>query len=107
MYADEQGVIKIGDFGNSCPPGGMPLTLAGTPEYMAPEVSWGGPVTKKADIYSTGSVIAELWTDLPPFSDRSLDHLQLAELQTKSWVPAHLIDNCPGPVLAIVLVRFD
>lgn len=46
-------------------------TVAGTPEYMAPEVIRGGPATPLADLYGVGIVIYELLTGKTPFAGGS------------------------------------
>jgi serine/threonine-protein kinase len=45
--------------------------VSGTPEYMAPEVIAGGPLTSAADIYAAGVMIYELLTGKTPFAGGS------------------------------------
>ena len=68
---DESSVIeiKISDFGESkslieqyC------ITYAGTPLYMSPEVIRGDPYTFKADVYSYGVYVWEIYSGLIPYS---------------------------------------
>src|SRR5438132_12583322 len=61
---DQNGVVQILDFGIAVPvdPGAPEAAVvAGTPEYMAPEVRSRG-ATPASDIYSMGLVLFELVT---------------------------------------------
>lgn len=58
------------------------LTVVGTPVYMAPEVLNNEKYSEKADIYSFGMVLWEIFTGNRPYEDeqyRSLNHFQLVQ----------------------------
>ena len=42
--------------------------ISGTPEYMAPEVIAGGPVTPISELYAVGVILYEMLTGTTPFS---------------------------------------
>jgi tetratricopeptide (TPR) repeat protein len=84
------GQIKILDFGiarRTKTPGASAATaatatatmtaggrsIAGTPQYMAPEAHYGGPIDQRTDIFSLGVVFYELLTGLQPFAGPSLE----------------------------------
>ncbi len=46
-------------------------TLAGTPQYMAPEQARGEPLDRRADLFSLGGVLYALCTGNPPFRGHS------------------------------------
>lgn len=51
---------------------GRSSVLAGTPQYVAPEIARGEDPTPAADLYSLGVVLYELSCGVPPFVGRSM-----------------------------------
>ena len=77
IMIDEQGIVRIMDFGiaRSLQMEGMTETgfVAGTPEYMSPEQVEGGKIDQRSDIYSFGIILYEMMTGSVPFKgDTSL-----------------------------------
>ena len=75
ILVDEQGIVKISDFGMSMTPNGMHPDLSHDYEgdclYLAPEVLNGRP-TKHSDIFSLGLVFLQLLSgtkQLPSFGE--------------------------------------
>jgi hypothetical protein len=68
--------VKITDFGLARMADDVGLTrdgtVAGTPEYMAPEQARGEPVDHRADLFSLGSVLYACCTGVPPFRGPSM-----------------------------------
>jgi serine/threonine protein kinase len=75
MIVNDAGDLKIIDFGlASCAhQEGMTATglILGTPEYMAPEQVEGKRADERADIYSFGIILYEIFTGRVPFSGDS------------------------------------
>lgn len=70
----EDGVPKLLDFGlatlaDTAPAGGKPRAIAGTPDYMAPEMWRGQPADRRTDVYALGAVLYHLLAGKPPFGD--------------------------------------
>ncbi len=88
VLIDRYGSTHLGDFGlavggaelppmpNAAPGPRNTLTVAGTPEYMAPEQARGEPVDQRADIYALGATFYQLLTAKTPVPSVS----QLEEL---------------------------
>ena len=61
--------IIIGDLGLSKRRGDEQMSIAGTPEFMAPEIFANGVYDEKVDIYAFGMCILELITRQVPYSE--------------------------------------
>ncbi len=68
---DEQGQLKLSDFGLASVIAARKITsagkTAGTLLYMAPEQIRGGEITPRTDLYALGCVLFELLTGNPPY----------------------------------------
>jgi serine/threonine-protein kinase len=76
VLRDGSGRMCVGDFGLAhMLEGGPGLTrtgtLAGTPQYMAPEQALGNPADHRCDIYSLGIVAYEIFVGAVPFTGDS------------------------------------
>jgi len=62
VMVDGEGQVRLTDFGLAVAAGAGAEsgTLAGTPQYMAPEQLSGGELTKQTDIYALGLVLYEM-----------------------------------------------
>jgi serine/threonine protein kinase len=92
----EQGVerVVITDFGLARTADDASLTrsgvLTGTPQYMAPEQTRGGPIDHRADLFSLGSVMYTMCTGRPPF-----------RAETTLGVLRRISDETPTPIRAL------
>ena len=65
----EENTVKIADVGLAKAEVDITGTLAGTPVYMAPEVRHSRVYHSKADIYSLGLIMWEMWYGQQAFAD--------------------------------------
>ena len=74
ILINEEGLLKVVDFGVASAAGGGDTSLTktgyviGSPKYMAPEQILGKRVDHRADIYSTGVIFYEMLTGTPPYT---------------------------------------
>ena len=101
IFLDQQGEVKLGDFGIALSMGDVRLTQTGyaigTPVYMAPEQFEGKNVTPSADIYSFGATVYHLIVGLPPFTAANAMELLRKHMQEK---PPYLRSRRPEVPLA-------
>ena len=84
-FVDEQGRVRIGDFGISISAHPLATTglatqarIVGTPAFAAPEQLRGARVDHRSDIYGVGATLYTLLTDRLPFEQRELMTLLMA-----------------------------
>ncbi|MEI9952979.1 MAG: protein kinase [Pseudomonadota bacterium] len=75
VLLDSQLRVRVADLGLAAPyvDGGVTKVIAGTPEYMAPELAFESdrPASTSSDIYALGCMAYEMLTGSLPFEGRS------------------------------------
>jgi len=99
--------IKIIDFGlaRTSHLEGMTATglIMGTPEYMAPEQVSGKKVDERADIYSLGIILYELFTGSIPFTGDSAIAIGFKQLKDDPPKPRERNPQLPADVERVIL----
>jgi serine/threonine protein kinase len=99
--------IKIIDFGLALSEklGGLTATglIMGTPEYMAPEQVAGKNVDERADIYSLGIILYEMFTGRVPFSGDSAIAVGFKQLKEDPPKPRDINPQIPPEVESVIL----
>jgi serine/threonine protein kinase len=107
-FVDEDGTVKVGDFGLAIPAvEPMQLTAIGTiqatPQFASPEQLRGKPLDVRSDIYAVGATLHYLLTGRPPFDDRDVMAL-VSRIATESPTsPREMRPEVPRALAAIVL----
>jgi uncharacterized RDD family membrane protein YckC len=109
-FIDDDGAVKVGDFGLSI------STLArdvhheleagafqGTPQFAPPEQLRGEPLDIRADIYAVGATLYYLLTGQPPFDARDLRELVSRVTSEPPRSPRELRRGIPAGLAAVVL----
>ena len=82
--------ILIGDLGLSTRRVDSKMSIAGTPEFMAPEIFASGVYDEKVDIYAFGMCVLELITKKVPYSECKTI-LEIFMKVTKVPIPAVIL----------------
>ncbi len=108
----ERDFVKVLDFGivrRAADEGGAHLTktgaIAGTPAYIAPEITRGEPVTPRADVYALGAVLYFLLTGRTPFEGQNVFALLVAHLNEPVTPPSALAKRPIAPDVEAVVMR--
>jgi uncharacterized RDD family membrane protein YckC len=109
-FIDDDGAVKVGDFGLSI------STLArdvyqdletgafqGTPQFAAPEQLRGEPLDIRADIYAVGATLYYLMTGQTPFDAKDLRELVSRVNSAPPRSPRELRRGIPADLAAVVL----
>ena len=109
-FVDEQGRVKIGDFGISISAHPSATTglatqarIVGTPAFAAPEQLRGPRIDRRSDIYGVGATLYTLLTGHPPFEQRELMALLMAVANDEPPAPHRLNRAVPRGLSAVVL----
>lgn len=82
VLIDENGRVKLADFGLAVREPEESEGLVGTPAYMAPELFDRKPASMQSDLYALGLVLYELYTGKPAFSGSSVADLARLHKET-------------------------
>jgi serine/threonine-protein kinase len=101
VLIDNDSLLKIVDFGVAAAQaqGDTQLTktgyVIGSPKYMAPEQILGKKVDERADIYSLGVIMYELFAGVPPYSRGDHMSVMYQHVQGKARPPIEINKELP------------
>ena len=101
ILIDNEGLLKIVDFGVAAAQtqGDTQLTktgyVIGSPKYMAPEQILGKKVDERADIYSLGVILYEMFSGIPPYSRGDHMSVMYQHVQGKARPPIEINKDLP------------
>jgi serine/threonine protein kinase len=108
-FVDNDGSVKVGDFGLSISTLArdvheqLPTGFEGTPQFAAPEQLRGEPLDLRADIYAVGATLYYLLTGQPPFDARDLRALVDRVIHEPAKSPRALRPEIPSGLAAVIL----
>jgi serine/threonine-protein kinase len=82
----------------------QPGTFVGTPNYSAPEQLAGEEVDQRADIYSSGVLLCEMFCGNLPYSGTNTLEIYIAQMQQEPRRPSEFWHEIP-PVLETIILR--
>lgn len=110
LILEANGNAKLMDFGiarpvrRSTPGHTQPGTFLGTPNYCAPEQLAGDDVDERADIYSCGVLMTEMFCGALPFSGSNTMEIYMAQMQQEPARPSVLWPEI-RPELEVLILR--
>jgi serine/threonine protein kinase len=106
IILDPTNRIKIIDFGlaRTAHMDGMTATglIMGTPEYMAPEQVSGKKIDERADIYSLGIILYEIFTGRVPFTGDSAIAVGFMQLKEEIVPPSKVNHGISSEIEKII-----
>lgn len=99
--------VRVADMGLAAPymAGGVTKVIAGTPEYMAPELTFDSeqPASPSSDVYALGCMAYELLTGSLPFDAPSSLAIMVKHATEKPEAPSHRRPGLPSVFDAVIL----
>jgi hypothetical protein len=103
VMLDGNGDVRITDFGIATAAADVGAEIAGTPQYMAPELLSGKPASIKSDIYALGLILFEVFTGKRVFETRTIAELrQLHEAPTLT-TPSAIVRDLDSAIERVIL----
>jgi HEAT repeat protein/tRNA A-37 threonylcarbamoyl transferase component Bud32 len=109
VLIDNDSLLKIVDFGVAAAQtqGDTQLTktgyVIGSPKYMAPEQILGKKVDERADIYSLGVIMYEMFAGVPPYSRGDHMSVMYQHVQGKARQPMEINKDLPVELNNLVM----
>ncbi len=109
VLIDNDSLLKIVDFGVAAAQtqGDTQLTktgyVIGSPKYMAPEQILGKKVDERADIYSLGVIMYEMFAGVPPYSRGDHMSVMYQHVQGKARQPIEINKDLPPDLNGLVM----
>ena len=107
ILMDENGVVKITDFGIAIALSETSITqtntMLGSVHYLSPEQARGSMATNQSDIYAVGIILYELLTGNVPFDGESAVTIALKHFQEEMPSVKSIDPNIPQSLANVVL----
>jgi serine/threonine-protein kinase len=107
VLLDSRMRVRVADLGLAAPylNGGVTKVIAGTPEYMAPELTFDGNqlASPSTDVYSLGCMAYELLTGTPPFDGETGVAIMVSHATRKPEPPSKRRPGLPSAFDDVIL----
>ncbi|HKB13651.1 MAG TPA: serine/threonine-protein kinase, partial [Vicinamibacterales bacterium] len=103
VMIDGDGNVRITDFGIATAASDVGAEIAGTPQYMAPELLAGKPASIKSDVYALGLILFEIFTGRRAFEAKTLGELKQLHDTGALTTPSAIVRDLDPAVERIIL----
>jgi hypothetical protein len=103
VMIDGNGDVRITDFGIATAAADAGAEIAGTPQYMAPELLAGKPASTRSDIYALGLILFEIFTGKRAYDAKTLGDLKLLHETGTVTTPSSLVHDLDPAVERVIL----
>jgi len=107
IIIDDDGRVKVTDFGIARARGGTSLTEVGTSigtaHYLSPEQAQGLPVEAASDLYSLGVVMYEMVTGRLPFDGENSVGIAMQHVNDAPMPPSAIMSDIPENLEAVIM----
>src|SRR5262245_25601020 len=100
VVIDEEGAVRLIDFGIAAPAYDGAKEVFGSPGHMPPEQIRGDEVGPPADVFAVATLLYEAWTGRPPFRRRTPEQSQMA--LSEPVPPLSTLDAALAPLDALL-----
>ena len=103
VMLDGKGDVRITDFGIATAAADVGAEIAGTPQYMAPELLAGKPASIKSDLYALGLILFEVFTGKRAFDGKTIAELQQLHEMPHQTTPSAIVRDLDPAIERVIL----
>ncbi len=105
LLLDDNGYLKVTDFGFAKQVVGKTWTLCGTPDYLAPEIVASKGHNKAVDYWTLGVLIFEMLAAYPPFYDEDPMRTYSKIVESQYTFPSHFSHAAKSLISKLLVTR--
>ena len=103
VMLDGNGDVRITDFGIATAAADTGTEIAGTPQYMAPELLAGRPASTRSDIYALGLVLFEIFTGRRVYDAKTIGDLKELHNTGTVTTPSSIVRDLDPAIERVIL----
>jgi serine/threonine-protein kinase len=103
VMLDGNGDVRITDFGIATAAADVGAELAGTPQYMAPELLAGKAASIKSDIYALGLILFEVFTGKRAYDGKTIAELRQQHDTQTVTTPSAIVRDLDPSIERVIL----